>query len=102
MDDSQLHPLEFGIAEALVNSVREALSRVCRDCGLSRGVCPDEFLDIQDFGRRLGIGRDQRNHIRDCMIRNGIGVANGRSRAALGREFIEVMRIMAPKQHSER
>ena len=102
MYDSQLHPLEFGIAEALVNSVREALSRVCRDCGLSRGVCPDEFLDIQDFGRRLGIGRDQRNRIRDCMIRNDIGVANGRSRAALGREFIEVMRELAPEQHSER
>ncbi|GEM_PF-2922723 len=80
------------------------LARILRECGLSRGVHPDEFLDIQDFGRRIGIGigRDQRNRIRDYMIRNGVGVPNGRSRAALGSEFIGAMRELAPEQHSER
>jgi len=90
------------IPETMAQTLLDGLARVCRDCGLSRGVHPDEFLDIQDFARRIGVGRDQRNRIRDHMIRNGVGVPNGRSRAALGSEFIRAMRELALEQHSER
>lgn len=78
------------------------LSQVLREAGLSRGINPTETQDVKDFARRIGMGRNRRDAVREHLIREHIGIPNGRSRVCTGAEFLDAMKFLAPDQHSER